>query len=338
MTKSNVLHTIVLETKELSIGYKTNRKTHILHDTLNLSLHDGELVCMIGPNGSGKSTLLRTLCGLQPALSGNIFINGKDLDHLNMTERSKLLSIVLTEKTAVDHITVEEIVALGRYADTNWLGSLHEQDQEMIDSSLQMVGLNNFEDRFYGTLSDGEKQRAFIAKALASNAPIMLLDEPTAHLDIPNRVEIMTLLRKLTREKHQSVLVSTHDLDLVIQLADEIWLLGNNNVVLCTTPEEAIASGVLNNYFGNNSVEFHPEYERFVIKSKPKGNINVTGKGPDYDMTLKALKRIGFTIEPNKSPISIHVGNQIWTLTHSGKSYNANQLSDIIRLVRRYGK
>lgn len=334
MAEAKDLHTIILETRELGIGYLQNRKIHTLHNRMNLSLHRGDLVCIIGPNGSGKSTLIRTLGGLQPATKGEINVFGNNLQELKPSERSKLLSIVLTEKTAVENITVEEIVALGRYSETNWLGTISENDFKIIRSSLEMVGLHNFENRQYGTLSDGEKQRAFIAKALASQAPLMLLDEPTAHLDIPNRVEIMTLLRKLTRANHQSVMVSTHDLDLAMQLADEIWLLEKDNIILCTTPEEAISSGIINDSFGSKSIEFHPEYGRFVVKSKPKGNVFVTGKGIHYEMSLKALKRIGFTIDKESAASRIHVENQSWTLTTGNKTYKSEKLADIIRQVR----
>lgn len=338
MIEEKDLHTIILETKELGIGYKVNRKSHILHNRLSLSLHRGDLVCIVGPNGSGKSTLLRTISGLQSAIKGSVHINGIKIPDLNFSERSKLLSIVLTEKTAVENITVGEIVGLGRYAETNWLGAISKHDLQIIRSSLQMVGLENFGDRYYGTLSDGEKQRTFIAKALASNAPLMLLDEPTAHLDIPNRVEIMLLLRKLTHENHKSVLVSTHDLDLAMQLADEIWLLEKDNPIVCTTPEEAISSGIINDCFGNEAVEFHPDFGRFVIKSKPRGSINVIGKGPDYEMTRKALERIGFSIGKKKTASTIHVGKKNWTLNYRDNSFKAKRLTDIIRLVRKHIK
>lgn len=338
MVEEKDFHTVILETTDLGIGYKVNRKTHILHNHLSLALHRGDLVCIVGPNGSGKSTLLRTISGLQSALEGTVHINGIRLPDLNFSERSKLLSIVLTEKTAVENISVGEIVGLGRYADTNWLGVLNKHDLQIIRSSLQMVGLENFGDRFYGTLSDGEKQRTFIAKALASNAPIMLLDEPTAHLDIPNRVEIMSLLRKLTHENHKSVLVSTHDLDLAMQLADEIWLLEKDNHIVCTTPEEAISSGIINDCFGNEAVEFHPELGRFVIKSKPRGSINVAGEGPDYELTRKALERIGFSTGTKNTASTIHVEKQNWTLNYNDNSYKAKRLTDIIRLVRKHIK
>jgi iron complex transport system ATP-binding protein len=201
-----------------------------------------------------------------------------------------------------------------------------------------MVGLDDFENRYYGTLSDGEKQRTFIAKALASDAPLMMLDEPTAHLDIPNRVEIMTLLRRLTREKHRSVLVSTHDLDIALQLADEIWLLEKDNVMLCCTPEEAISSGIINDCFGSRSIEFHPDYGRFVIKSKPKESVFVTGKGIYYEMTVKALERIGFTVESEKTDISVHVKDKKWTVNYGAESHEAEKLSEMIRLIRSLGE
>jgi iron complex transport system ATP-binding protein len=338
MNETKDLQTIILQTRELGIGYKINRRIHILHDRLNLLMHRGDLVCVIGPNGSGKSTLIRTIGGLQSALQGNITIYGRPLSDLKLPDKSKLLSIVLTEKTAVENMTVHEIVGLGRYAETNWFGSLKENDLHIIRSSLKMVGLNDYENRYYGTLSDGEKQRTFIAKALASDAPLMMLDEPTAHLDVPNRVEIMILLRRLTREKHRSVMVSTHDLDLALQLADEIWLLEKDNVILCCTPEEAVSSGIINDCFGSRSIQFHPEHGRFIINTKPKGSVFVTGKGLYYDMTLKALERIGFKVESEKTDISVRVDNQIWKVNFGAEWYEADKLSEVIRLIRSFGE
>jgi iron complex transport system ATP-binding protein len=334
MDAEKELSTIILETKGLGIGYRTRRSLDMLHDRLDLSLHRGDLVCLIGPNGSGKSTLVRTLGGLQPALRGKVFIDGKDIGMLKDSERSKKLSMVLTDKTAVDNITLSEIVSLGRYADTNWLGKMNDEDIRIVRSALQLVGLYELRDRYYGTLSDGEKQRAFIAKALASKAPLMLLDEPTAHLDIPNRVEIMLLLRKLTRKNHQSVLVSTHDLELALQLADEIWLLDRETSILCTTPEEAMKSGVLNNAFGSESVEFHPEFERFVIKSKPNARLFVSGEGMNYKMTIHALERIGFAVGEDEKDMNIHVEEQHWEVRYGKASSRFENLGDLIRHLR----
>lgn len=332
--KVEELNTISLNTSELCIGYREGKNNHILHERLNLTIHAGDLVCLIGPNGSGKSTLVRTLGGLQPLIKGRIHICNQDLIKLTHTQRSKLLSTVLTDKTAIDNITVEEIVMLGRYADTNWLGTMNEDDLQIVKSSLIEVGMDGFGDRYYGTLSDGEKQRAFIAKALATKAPLMLLDEPTAHLDIPNRVEIMTLLRRLTREENRSILVSTHDLDLALQLADEIWLMEKDNITLCTTPEEAISSGIINDCFGSAMVEFHADYGRFIIKSKPIAFVSVTGKGINFELTRKGLERNGFSTNSNEAEISIHVEKQNWKLETAAFSFKSNRLSEILRIVR----
>ena len=205
---------VSISTNKLSIGYGET----VIQSDLTFSLNAGEMVCMLGPNGCGKSTLLRTLAGLQPALSG-------EYTHCD----TKHIALVLTERLSMDNTTVHDVVAMGRYPYTSFLGGLTETDEAIIAESLRQVGFENreskIENSFFNAHSDGEKQRILIAKALAQQTPIILLDEPTAHLDLPHRILILRLLRNLAHEQSKTVLISTHELDLALALSDRILLM-----------------------------------------------------------------------------------------------------------------
>ena len=215
---------VSISTNSLTIGYRIASGTEYPVQTdLNFSLHTGEMVCMLGPNGCGKSTLLRTLAGLQPALSGEYKIQN------TASRPEKSVALVLTERLSMDNTTVHDVVAMGRYPYTSFLGGLSEQDEEIIAASLQAVGFDlvalNSTLSPFNAHSDGEKQRILIAKALAQQTPIILLDEPTAHLDLPHRILILRLLRQLAHEQGKTVLISTHELDLALALSDRILLM-----------------------------------------------------------------------------------------------------------------
>ncbi len=216
----------ILHTTNLSIGYK---KTIIQQD-INLQLHAGELVCLIGQNGCGKSTLLRTLCSLQKPLEGTVFITGKDITTVSNSEKALLLSFVLTEKVDVDNLTVFDLVFTGRYPHTSWLGNRTHKDMEITTQAIEQVHLSHKTNEPVNQLSDGEKQRALIAKALAQDTPLIFLDEPTAHLDLPNRVEVMLLLQRLAKDTNKTIVLSTHELSLATKTADMIWLMTGNSI------------------------------------------------------------------------------------------------------------
>jgi len=257
----------MLSSGNLTIGYSDKRRTNLLQKNLNLELHQGTFVCLIGPNGCGKSTLIRVLGGLQLPLAGWVKLGENEVRKLSGQEKSRHISMVLTDRSSVDNITVEEVVALGRYGYTNWIGRLTGKDQQYIAAAIEKTGLSGFENRMLATLSDGERQRTFIGKAVASNAPLMLLDEPTAHLDIPNKVEIMSLLKSLTMRSEHTCLVSTHDLELALQMADMIWLMIPGKGMVCLTPDELKQRNYLNEVFGNKTVFFNNETGTFNLKS-----------------------------------------------------------------------
>ena len=328
---------IAVECKELEIGYQSDfYNTKSIQRQLNLQLKKGDFVCLIGPNGCGKSTLLRTLAGLQKAITGDIFLGNQKLEIISQLQRTRMMSVVLTEKTIVDNISVSEIVTLGRYAFTNWFGKVEASDEEIIRESIHAVGLQSLSHRFFGTLSDGEKQRVLIAKALASEAPLMLLDEPTAHLDIPNRVEMMGLLRSLTRCKGQTIMVSTHDLDLALQLADEIWLMHPEKPMICGTPEEIAFSGKIDEFFDNKSFAFVPHSGTFSVNIPETGSISVIGSGSRYDELLKALNRIGIkTNAAVNEDLKIEVVTNGFELFVKENRQTFSNLYSLLKQVRR---
>jgi iron complex transport system ATP-binding protein len=254
---------MLLKTTSLSIGYGNYT---VLHN-LNLSAEVGNLICLIGTNGSGKSTLLRNLGGLQKPLNGNISIQGKMLSKLSHYERSLIFSFVLTDAIDQDNMTVFDLVALGRFPYTNWAGSLSEKDTEMINMSITQVNLTAKINSYLHEISDGEKQRAIIAKALTQDTPLVLLDEPTAHLDLPNRIEIMLLLKKLSVNTHKTFIFSTHELDLAMQISDIVWLIHSKRIEV-GIPNDLMQSEKLQQIFGSKSFYFDQKDGRFSVKIK----------------------------------------------------------------------
>ena len=218
---------VSISTNNLTIGYNNL----VVQRDLNFELHPGEMVCMLGPNGCGKSTLLRTLAGLQPAIGGTFTISN------SLTDVSQI-ALVLTERLSIENTTVHDVVAMGRYPYTSFLGGLSGRDEQIIEQSLSNVGLSGCSHTFFNDHSDGEKQRVLIAKALTQETPIILLDEPTAHLDLPNRIRILQMLRRVAREQGKTILISTHELDLAIQLSDRIMLMTPQRGVQLDHPDK----------------------------------------------------------------------------------------------------
>ena len=228
-----------MEARGLDIGYSSSRKkTLVIASALDLTLNKGELVCLVGPNGVGKSTLLRTLAGLQSPLQGEVHLDSIPLQKLSSQERAKAISVVLTEGVNVGVMQAFSVVALGRHPYTNWLGSLENEDIDIIRKSLRSVQAEELSRQYFHELSDGERQKIMIARALAQEPAILMLDEPTAFLDLPRRVVIMQVLRNLAHELEKVVLVSTHDLDLALKSADVIWLMSQGGQLNVGAPED----------------------------------------------------------------------------------------------------
>lgn len=309
--------TPLIQTQALTIGYHDKHQQRRVQEALTLQVYRGEMVGLIGPNGCGKSTLLRTLLGLQPALEGQIYIDQAPLEQQSLAKRARLVAAVLTDPIEIEHFTVKEMVALGRNPYTNWLGKLSVQDQLRVDEALQQVHMESYAQRPISSLSDGEKQRVLIAKALVQDTPAILLDEPTAHLDLPNRVDIMILLQQLARETHKAIIISTHELDLAIQTSDKLWLMTPQKGVAVGTPEDLILSQRLQKVFENPRYVFDNEMGGFMLEHHLQYDIALesSAQGAAYLWTQRALARAGYRIVPqaalrikvNESPLSWHL-------------------------------
>jgi iron complex transport system ATP-binding protein len=240
----------VLEASSLSIGYVSGgRKVNVVHESLNIRLFTGQLTGLLGLNGAGKSTLIRTLCGFQPLLKGNIKLMDRGLADYSPDQLARIIGVVLTEKTNAGGISVFELVSLGRHPYTGFLGQLKKIDYQIIEESIEAVGISHKTNHYVSELSDGERQKAMIAKALAQQCPVILLDEPTAFLDVTSRIATMALLRRLAVEQQKAILLSTHDLDLAIRTCDCLWLQAQGRPMLCGTPKDLILSGEFETFF-----------------------------------------------------------------------------------------
>jgi iron complex transport system ATP-binding protein len=286
----------VLSTQQLTIGYSHKGHNTIVQAGLQLQLRAGELVCMIGPNGSGKSTLLRTLAGLQKPLSGKTLIDNRDEARLTQHEKALQISLVLTDRVDVENTTVKDIVSYGRHPHSDWWGKLSNEDELHIFQAIAMVHLEHKTHCNLNELSDGERQRVMIAKALAQDTPIILLDEPTAHLDLPNRVEIMLLLHKLAHTTGKSILLSTHELDMALQAADRIWLITKEKGVECGVPEDMVFNGSFDRAFKSKSYVFNSANGNFSMNYPMVRKIWVSGDKTRMYWTLRALARAGFEV------------------------------------------
>ncbi|VXB59273.1 ABC transporter ATP-binding protein [Flavobacterium sp. 9AF] len=255
----------VLHSENLSIGYTHKNRSKIIIENCTIDLKAGQLVALIGANGIGKSTLLKTLTGIIPPLKGEILLQGKSLKKYTPSQLAQELSIVLTEHLPPSNLSVYEIVALGRQPYTNWLGTLAKEDKEKIDRAIALTGIANFIDKKHYEISDGQLQKALITRALAQDTAIIILDEPTTHLDLLHKVSLLKLLKKLTQETGKTILYSTHDIDLAIQLCDEMIVLTPNQLTK-GQPCQLIEQNVFNELFQNEAITFDKELGKFKVQ------------------------------------------------------------------------
>lgn len=258
-------NSIIIQTKQLSIGYLTKNAQNCIAKDLNLNFHSGKLITLIGSNGIGKSTLLRTLTAIQRPLSGEVFLNNKNIQKYTAIELAQNLSVVLTEKLPPSNLTVYELVALGRQPYTNWVGKLTEEDHSKIEEALFLTEITSIKDKKHHEISDGQLQKALVARALAQDTPVIILDEPTTHLDLHHKVSLFKLLKKLANETQKCILFSTHDVDLAIQLSDEMIVMTHEFVVQ-NEPCLLIEKGVFNSLFNDEDISFDKEKGKFVFE------------------------------------------------------------------------
>lgn len=235
----------VLKTKDLVIGYKGKG----ILPPINVALNEGNLIALIGPNGAGKSTLFKTLTANIQPVSGNIELLGKELSSYSPKEKASLIGLVLTERPDDIFLKVYDVVASGRCPYTNFFGRIEKEDEVIIIESLEIVGVKHLINRYFDTLSDGEKQKVMIAKTIAQNTPIIFMDEPTAFIDYPSKIELFSLMKTLTKKRKKTIIFSSHDLELLLRYTDDIWIISKNRELISGKKDDLIKDGIINEYF-----------------------------------------------------------------------------------------
>lgn len=324
----------ILTTQNLTIGYSKKGKANIIQTKLNLELRPGELVCLIGPNGSGKSTLMRTLAGLQKAISGITYIDGENIAKIPLQGIATQIALVLTDRVDIENATVMDIVSFGRHPYSNWWGNTTNTDDDHVREAIEMVHLENKKNNYLNELSDGERQRVMIAKALAQDTSIIMLDEPTAHLDLPNRVEIMLLLHKLAHKTGKAILLSTHELDLALQAADRIWLMNaDNKGIEHGIPEDLVFNGSFNRTFESKSYFFNAANGNFSMNYPMTKNVWVEGDKTRMYWTLRALARAGYAVVQN-AETNINVTEKSWIISNKTIETVEELLEELERIYK----
>ena len=255
MSKDNTIFT----THDLAVGYRNGKRQVVLLEGLNLVLETGKLVALLGQNGAGKSTLLRALTGDERPLAGTIEADGRDLSELSQKDRSRLIALVSTERIQAGALTVKELVGLGRQPHTGFLGRLDNEDHEVVQQAMADAGIIGKADEYMASLSDGERQKAMIARALAQQTPVIILDEPTAFLDVASRIETMRLLQTLAHDRGKAVLLSSHDISQSLMLADELWLITTDRQVITGGTRDLVEGGAMDRLFSNREIHFNPQ-------------------------------------------------------------------------------
>ena len=314
--------------KNLSVGYRGR----VVLGNLNLSADECELVALIGRNGAGKSTLMKTIARLQPVLSGEITIAGKSLKHYSRSELAELLSFVSTETVNVSHLTVQQLVSFGRFPYTNWIGKLTTKDVALVEEAMQLTGISAFGNKNLLEISDGERQRAMIARTLAQDTNLILLDEPTAFLDMPNKYEIVNLLQRLTRTKRKTILFSTHDLNIAMLEADKLWLMIDGELYE-GSPEDLALNQQLTRMFEGTKLNFDDNKGEFNIKRNEMKQITVAGEGKTFFWTKKALERMGFEVQKNENEkkSDIIITETSWIFNRCDKPLKFNSIYELTK-------
>jgi iron complex transport system ATP-binding protein len=330
----------MLQIQDLLIGYHQQSGTGegIIYGPLNAEIHTPEMIGIIGRNGIGKSTLLRTLTGIQHAIKGKVMIRGREISSISRYDRAKLISYVSTEAIHVQNLRVRELVAMGRFPYTSWFGKLTQSDHDIIDDSIGQTGINHLLEKPVFQLSDGERQKVMIARALAQDTPVIILDEPTAFLDLPARHETIRLLNNLSRHKNKLIIFSTHDLSIAMDEVDKLWLMTDSGL-LEGAPEDLLMNKGFRKLFNNSDLDFDASSLVFRYSRELKKRVKILADEKYSIFTRKAMERIGFRTTKNEDQdytISVICDNSVpvWHFegSHLQRSFNSiYQLTSFIR-------
>jgi len=357
----------LLELRDVEVGYReVGRESLTIAGPLHLPVERGEFICLLGPNGSGKSTLLRTISNSQAALAGAVLMDGEPLDGIKRRELARRIAVVLTDPLQSWALTGHELVALGRLPHVSWTGRLTAADEAAVRDALLRARATELASRPVQELSDGERQRVLLARALAQQACLLLLDEITAFLDLPHRLEVMRLLAELVAAREHSVILSTHDLELALRTADRIWLLPGDGRLVDGAPEDLVLSGDIHRAFARFGVRFDPELGHFDWEVPERGAVGLAGDGLHAWWTERALRRQGFRVErvrsggggeggatpvppatsappPTLAPLATVATVSVmeerrWTVEQAGAVLECASIAEMIRALRRAGQ
>jgi iron complex transport system ATP-binding protein len=326
----------ILSINSLEIGYSSGNTNKVLLPPLTACAKTGELIAVIGRNGIGKSTLLRTLTGLQKPLGGNICYEGRNIGEYTRMELALKVGYISTEIVRVSNMSVYDLVALGRFPYTNWFGKIGTADHERILDAISKTAMDSFCAKFVSELSDGERQKAMIARILAQDTGIMVMDEPTAFLDISAKYEILHLLHNLSEESNKTIIFSTHDLQMAISQSDKIWLILDDKLIE-GAPEDLMISGAFDNLFSSTNVSFNTEDGTFSFRSETLGSVYIEGNDMSRYWTEKAVNRAGFTIAKEKTETYITLPSEngrLWLLKKQLKTEEYRSIYDLIKSLK----
>lgn len=317
---------IALQANDLNIGYQDGRKTQLVAGPLKAELKKGELACIMGPNGIGKSTFIRTIAGLQNPLSGAVVINGVNIHQISNKERAKLLSVVLTGRPTSNFMTVRNLVELGRYPHTNWQHALGPEDKLIVDRAIEAVDLVSESEKLVAELSDGNAQKAMIARALSQDAEMIVLDEPTIHLDLRNKLMVLQLLADLSKKYNKSILLASHDLNMMSQLADKLWLFQEDKIVI-GIPEDLMHNGIVEEILGTE--EYTPP------PANQKQPISIQGNSGTTYWLERALIRKGYSIT-DAADIMINASENNFEINNGQKHEVFNSIEATLDGLKNY--
>jgi iron complex transport system ATP-binding protein len=327
----------ILTLDSLKIGYRSGINENILLPPLTASANKGELIAVIGRNGIGKSTLLRTMSGLQQALGGEILYGNKNIRDYSRMDLAKQVGYISTEIVKVSNMSVYDLVALGRFPHTNWIGKIDSKNHEIIMDSIEKTGMLTLYKRFVSELSDGERQKSMIARVLAQDTGVMIMDEPTAFLDIGSKYEVLHLLHSLSQKNKKTIIFSTHDLYMAISQSDKIWLILDNKIIE-GAPEDLMLEGAFDHLFDSSHVQFNSENGTFSFRREDRGKIFIEGDGITRHWTEKAINRAGFSLSSVKETqfVTIPSGNNSkWQLSSYNTRYEFRSIYDLVNWLNK---
>ncbi len=328
----------ILQISDLAIGYHGKGKDYLsVYSDINLEAAQGEMIALVGENGIGKSTLLRTLARLQEKTKGSVRLMGKEQHLYSRRSYARLVSFVSTEIVNVHNLKVFDLVALGRFPHTNWLGKLNVHDRSLVVKSLNLVGMAHMARKNVSEISDGERQRVMIARTLAQDTPVIILDEPTAFLDLPNKYELIQLLSTLAVEEKKTVIFSIHDLNIALHQADKIWLMHPKRII-SGAPEDLILTNVFDDLFPKSRLHFDKRKGDYLFKKERTSNIGLKGKGLKYYWTKKALERIHYRVVEQSDELQLIAGelkDEPWVLHKNGTKFEFESLYDVTLFLKK---